>query len=421
MTFTYITLAYLLLYLIRQSLELALEFINARYMKKRINTIPDHLSDMTDPDTYRKAIHYNLAAVRFHIPYRLTRIACHWAFLIAGFQTLDSWLRHFEFDQILTGLLFFALYTLIISIIDLPFSIYHDFVLEEQFGFNRKTWRVFLTDLFKNTLVGLLLGGPLLLSMLWLMETAGSYWWLFGIGIVIAFQILILWLAPSMILPLFNKMTPLEGDIRKQIENLARKAAFPARDILTMDGSRRSGHANAFFTGIGRLKKIVFYDTLLQKINPTQILAVLAHEMAHYILGHIRKKIWLMMAGIILFFALLALLRQHSLFYVSLGFQTPSTYAAIVIFSTLFTELVFPFQLLLTRLSRKYEYQSDAFAVSLTRDPDSLIEALHILHTTNLSAPVTHPAYAAYHYSHPDLPERIQAIRRIPIPAHPID
>lgn len=413
MTFTWITFAYLVAYIIHQGTELVIEFLNARYMRDRIDRIPEHLKDHMDPESYRRAIRYNLAVFRFHIPFRLTQIAVHWFILVAGFRMVDSFLRGLDLPGIITGLLFFAVIGTITSSIDLPFSIWHDFVLEARYGFNRKTWRIFLADLAKHTLLTVILGGSLLLIMLILMDAAGSSWWIFGLAITLSFQLLLLWLGPALIMPIFHRMVPLEGDAREAVDELTRSSGFPAKEVLTMDGSKRSGHADAFFTGIGKMKKIVIYDTLLEKTKIPQLRAVLAHEIGHFMLGHIWKRIGLQMIGVFVFFSLMALLHEQPILYKSLGFPIPSDYAALVIFGIVFPELLFPFKVFFSRLSRKHEYESDAFAVRLTRDPRSLEEVLEILHETNLAAPVTHPAFAALNFTHPGLPERIAAIGRI--------
>lgn len=412
MTFTTITGIYLALYLIRQVIEIRLEMVNADYVRAAKNRIPDHLAGKIEPDAYTKAIDYHLAGYRFHFFSRTAHTAFHWFFILAGFQILDTWLRRFGFHPYMTGLLFFGLYSFTGLILDLPFSLYRDFVLEERFGFNRKTAIVFITDLLKNTLLASILGAIVIFALLWLMQTAGSLWWIYGSLFVFAFQLLMVWIAPAVIFPLFNRMTPLEGERGDAVRKLADAANFPAKEVLTMDSSRRSGHADAFFTGIGKMKKIVFFDTLLEKTNTAQTLGILAHEIGHYRLGHVRKRLLLMAGGVIVFFGFIALMKDYPLFYRSLGFQSGSNYAALMIFSVIFHELVFPFQFLLTRLSRRQEYAADSFAVNLTRNPAALIEALEILHTVNLSAPVVHPAYSAYHYTHPDLPERVAAIRR---------
>jgi STE24 endopeptidase len=410
-TFTTITGIYLALYLIRQMVEIWLEMVNADYVRAAKNRIPDHLAGKIEPSAYVKAIDYHLAGYRFHIVSRTAHMLFHWFFIIAGFQILDAWLRGFGFHPYITGLLFFALYSLAGLVLDLPFSLYRDFILEDHFGFNRKTATVFITDLLKNILITAILGAVIIFALLWLMQTTGALWWIYASLFICAFQFLMVWIAPTVIFPLFNRMTPLEGDRGDAVRELAAAADFPAKEVLTMDSSRRSGHADAFFTGFGRMKKIVFSDTLLEKTNTAQTLGVLAHEIGHYTLGHVRKRLLLMAGGVIVFFGFLALMKDYPLFYRSLGFQSESNYAALMIFSVIFHELVFPFQFLLTRLSRRHEYAADSFAVNLTRDPEALIEALEILHSVNLSAPVVHPAYSAYHYTHPDLPERIAAIR----------
>jgi len=411
-TVTYITIAYILLYLIRQSFEIRLECLNADYLKKH-DSIPKHLEGKMSEENFHTAINYNLDSFKYSLVYRLVNIPIHWFFLITGFFWLDTWVRSFGYNSYLTGLFFLGTYSLINGLLDLPFNLYHDFVLEERYDFNKKTLKLFISDMIKSTLLGIILGGAVVLGILWVMGATGTFWWIYATIFMIFIQLLIMWIAPTIILPMFNKLTPLEGEIRSEINTLAQKADFPTTDVLTMDGSRRSSHSNAFFTGFGKAKRIIFFDTLIAQMSIKQIISVLAHEMGHYKLGHIRKKLGMAILGMIIFFGLLAMLKENSVFYASLGFQESSNYAALMIFSIIFTELVFPFTFLFNRLSRKHEYQADAFAIGQTNDPDSMVTALETLHETNLSAPVTHPAYAAYHYSHPALPERIEAIRKI--------
>jgi STE24 endopeptidase len=411
-TFTELTLVYLVIFSIRQLVEFRLEYLNADYIQKAKHCIPDHLKNLMDRDAYSKAVDYQLAGYKYDLIARSYGILIHWFFLIAGFQLLDSWLRGYDFHPFLTGLLFFGVYSLLSSFLNLPFAIYHDFVLEERFGFNKKTGRVFVADLLKSLVLSSVLGGLAIFALLWLMKSAGSLWWIYSVVFVLVFQLFIIVIAPQFILPLFNKLSPIKGELRQRIDNLAEAAGFPAKDILTMDGSRRSEHSNAFFFGLGKSKKIVFFDTLLEKISTRQALATLAHEIGHYKLGHIKKMFAISTAGLIVFFAVLAFLKDVSHLYPSFGFQIKSDYAALVIFTILFQEMMFPLQRFITRMSRKHEYAADAFAVELTKDPDALIEALEILHTANLSSPVTHPSYASWYHSHPDLPERITAIRQ---------
>lgn len=413
MTVTWITLLYAVLYILRQAFEIRLETANAAFLKDHSDTIPEHLRDTATVETYRNAVAYNLAGFRYRLVYRLTNMPIHWFFILFGFQWLDLWVRSWDLHPYLTGLMFFGVYGLINALLEMPFDLYHDFILEERFGFNRKTIGTFLADLLKSTGLAVVLGGGLLLVILWVMNSTGPFWWLIATGALIAFQVLMLWLIPTVILPLFNTLTPLEGDLRDTIESMAKQADFPTREVLTMDGSKRSGHANAFFTGLGKIKRIVFFDTLLEKLNKKGVLAVLAHEMGHFKLGHVRKRMVLTVSGIFLFFGFLAVLKDHAIVYRSLGFSIPSDYAALVIFSVIIQEITFPFRYLFNRISRNHEYAADAFAVRLTGDSTGLTDALKTLHESNLSAPVTHPAYAAYHYSHPDLAERIAAIRKL--------
>lgn len=413
MTFTTITLFYLILYVIRQTVEVSLEIVNAKYILAAKDRLPDHLVGKIDMPTYVKSIDYHLSGYRFGMITRIVRVLIHWLFIVIGFHLLDSRLRALNMNPYWTGLAFFGLYYFIGLILDLPFSLYHDFVLEDRYGFNKKTLTIFISDKIKGLALLVILGGPLIFALLWLMRSAGAFWWIYSAVFIISFQIFVIWIAPTVIFPLFNKLSPLEGEKGEAAKQLAATASFPVKEVMVMDASRRSGHADAFFTGFGKIKKIVLFDTLLNKTTTDQTLAVLAHEIGHYKLKHIRKNLLLAGTGIFIFFGFMALMRECPVFYHSLGFSMMSDYAVLIIFSIIFSELLFPFQMIFTRLSRRFEYAADAFAVNLTQKPEALVEALEILHTVNLSAPVVHPAYSAYHYSHPDLPERIKAIRQL--------
>ncbi|WP_175918915.1 M48 family metallopeptidase [Burkholderia pyrrocinia] len=305
----------------------------------------------------------------------------------------------------------------ITSVIDVPFEYYRQFGIEQRFGFNRMTKRLFFTDMLKNSLLGAALGLPLLFVVLWLMNQAGNLWWLWTWIVWVAFQMLVLLIYPTFIAPLFNKFEPLKDDaLRSRIESLMKRCGFAAKGLFVMDGSRRSAHGNAYFTGFGASKRIVFFDTLLARLSGQEIEAVLAHELGHFKRRHVMKR---MLVSFVLSLALLALLgwlAQRTWFYTGLG-VTPSldasnAGAALVLFFLAIPVFLFfatPFSSL---TSRKHEFEADAFAASQT-DAQDLVSALVKLYEDNASTLTPDPVYTAFYYSHPPASQRIDRLLQL--------
>ncbi len=413
MEFTILTLTYAIIYGVRQLWEIILNRLDYRLIKSKRNEIPDHLTGKMELATYQRSIDYNLENSQFGLVSRFFSFPVHWGFILFGFGWIDQWLRGYIQNTYLQGLVFIGIYSFVSILLDLPFTLYHDFVIEARYGFNKKTVSLFITDAIKALLLGILLGIPLLLLIFYLMDVTGWSWWLWTFIGVSAFQFLIMWIFPILIAPLFNKFKPLDGALADDIYALAHRAGFKTSGVFTMDGSLRSTHSNAFFTGIGQFKRIVFFDTLLEKVTPQQLLGVLAHEIGHFRLGHVRKNLIFVLIHTFLFLGLLALLKEQTILYHSFGFSEKSDYAALIVFSILFSEFTFPFRYMINYLSRSNEFAADRFVYNVLGTTEPLVEALQILHTDNLASPIVHPWYAAYHYSHPDLPERIAALRNI--------
>ena len=409
MQFTYITAIFIFFYFSHTIWELVLQGLDIRYLKNHRDKIPLHLQGNIDQESLNKSIQYSLDGKKLSIISSLVTIPIDWFFIVFGFSILDSWVHSHQFHPNVQGLIFIGIYALIRMILGLPFSIYDDFVLEARYGFNKKTVKVFISDLVKGIILSILLGFPVLYAIFALMNGAGGFWWLWAFLIVSIFQSVVMVLYPVFIAPLFNKFTPVADDLKSAIQELTDRIDFKISGIFTMDGSKRSQHSNAYFTGFGKAKRIVFFDTLLEKITQGEMLAVLAHEMGHYKLGHIKKMLSMSLVIQFLFFGFLALAKEQTLLYPSFGFVHVSDYAAIIIFSMLFSEIFFPFQFLLTHLSRKHEFEADRFAMKSVGTNETLIGALIKLHHGNLSSPWVHPLYASYHYSHPELGERISA------------
>jgi STE24 endopeptidase len=303
------------------------------------------------------------------------------------------------------------------SMVSLPFAWYAQFKLEERFGFNTTTVRTWILDRVKGLLLALLLGFPLLVLVLKLIEWTGSNWWLWAVAVVIAFQLFLLLIAPVVIMPLFNKFTPLpEGSLRERLFTLAQRTHFPARNIEVMDGSKRSRHSNAFFTGFGRFRKIVLFDTLVTQLAEPELESVLAHEIGHYKKRHVVKLLAVSVAGVLLGFAAVAWLARQPWFYHAFGFEYHAGFAAahvvpaMLLFALLAGTISFWFSPLLHSWSRRFEYEADAFACMIMGEPLPLIQALRKLTEKNLSNLTPHPLYSAFYYSHPTLLERERAL-----------
>lgn len=401
------------LLLLKLVVELALDSLNASHVAANRHTIPAAYADAFDSETYRRMTAYTLANLRFGKIETLYSTAILAVFLFTG---ILPWL-YYNLSAVLgsgiwgQSLVVFAL-LIITSLPAIPFEWWQQFRIEAHFGFNKTTLRLWISDKFKGLLIGLILGIPVLALLLWFFQLFPLSWWLWGWAALFAFQLLLMILWPRLILPLFNKLEPLpEGELRDRLMSLANRTGFKASTIEVIDGSKRSGHSNAFFTGFGRFRRIVLYDTLIDQLSHTQLEAVLAHEIGHYKLGHIPKMLTISALLSLLSFAALGFLSSQSWFFTSFGFSLDDGMApALILFllvSGLFTFWLSPF----TNIwSRKHEYQADKFAVDAMGDPQPLVESLRGLHRENLSNLTPHPLYSFFHYSHPTLQERESAM-----------
>lgn len=397
--------------------QLSLEVINNRKLLS-LGQKPEAVDWMED-ETFEKAKAYTLAKSafkRFEITFDVLILI---AVLFSGFLP-------FYFDAVakLAGESIWAqslsllVLMMALSWLGLPLEIYQTFVLEERFGFNKSSVKLFIVDKIKGLLLGLVIGVPLLVLLLLIVNKV-TLWWLWGFILLSGFQLLMLVLYPKFILPLFNKLKPLpEGELQNQLLELAEKTEFPAKTIEIMDGSKRSGHSNAFFTGFGKIKHIVLFDTLVEQLSIPQLKAVLAHEIGHYKRGHIPKRIIFAFASTLIGFFFISLLMEQSWFYALAGFQSTfvdtamSTPAAFLLFALLSGTITFWFTPLSNISSRKHEYEADGFAKEHVGESESLVESLKILSEKNLSNPQPHSFYSFFYYSHPSLSERIVALRQ---------
>ena len=410
----------LLLILARAIAELWLSRLNQRHVQAHAEQVPPAYREMVDDETYRRSIDYTLDKSRFGDVVTVFDTAVligllysgmfPWAFVrfTAAFGTSVWAMAGFLFA---TGV--------VLSIISLPFAWYAQFKLEDRFGFNTATLRTWVLDRLKGFLLAVLLGFPLLVLVLKLIEWAGPNWWIWAAVVVVAFQLLLMLVAPAVIMPLFNKFTPLpEGStLRERLFALARRIDFPTRSIEVMDGSKRSHHSNAFFTGFGRFRKIVLFDTLVAQLAEPELESVLAHEIGHYKKRHIVKLLVVSIFGVFIGVAAIAWLARQQWFYRAFGFEYHSGFTAanvvpaMLLFMLLAGTISFWFSPLVHMWSRRFEYEADTFARVTMGQAQPLIQALRKLTGKNLSNLTPHPLYSSFYYSHPTLLEREQALQ----------
>jgi STE24 endopeptidase len=374
---------------------------------------PREFADVYDAGRYSRMREYIRARTRFglvHMVFDLSLLLLFW--FAGGFGVLDEWLRTYSLSPLITGLLYLGALAIGRSLLSLPFSIYSTFVIEQRFGFNRTSWKTFMSDLVKGALLTLLLGAPLLVLLLWLFSTEGPFAWLYLWGATTSFLLAVHYVAPAWILPLFNRFTTLgEGQLREEIIRYAGAIRFPVKDIYIMDGSRRSSRANAFFTGFGKNRRAVLYDTLTTEQSASEVTAVLAHEIGHYRLRHIPVHVALGIAqqGLMLF--LLSLFMDTPALTQAFYIENHSIHTALVSFALLYGSIELPLSLLVRALRRKHEYEADEYATRTYGDGDALISALKKLSANNLSNLTPHPLYVLVYSAHPPLLRRIEAIR----------
>jgi STE24 endopeptidase len=351
---------------------------------------------------HARAADYTIAKARFGRIGTLLDAALTLALTVGGgIAALDAVWRHTRLGEPWLGVAVIGSCALAAQLVTLPQSVWRTFVLEARFGFNRTTPMLFLADLAKGLGLAVLLGGPLLVATLVLMERAGYWWWIWAWGLWLSVMFLMAWAWPAFIAPLFNRFSPLEdAALKGRVEALLARCGFASRGVFVVDNSRRSSHGNAYFTGIGRNKRIVFFDTLLERLAPPEIEAVLAHELGHFKLRHVRARLLLSMATTFLGLALLGWLKQRPEFYAALGVPTPSTHAALLLFVLAVPAATFFITPLSSWWSRRHEFEADAFATR-TANAAQLASALVKLNRDNASTLTPDPWYAAFYYSHP--------------------
>jgi len=409
----------LVLILARAIAELWLSRLNRQHVQAHAHEVPPAFHGMIDNATYGRSIDYTLAKSRFGEVVTVFDAAFLIGLLLSGVfpWAFGKFTAAFGTSVwAMAGFLFTTATAL--SIISLPLAWYAQFKLEDRFGFNTTTVKTWVLDRVKGFLLAALLGFPLLVLVFKLIEWTGPNWWIWTAAVVIAFQLLLLLIAPVVIMPLFNKFTPLpDGSLRARLFALARRTDFPTRSIEVMDGSKRSRHSNAFFTGFGRFRKIVLFDTLVGQLAEPELESVLAHEIGHYKKRHVVKLLGVSIVGVFIGFAAVAWLARQQWFYRAFGFEYHAGFAAanvvpaMLLFALLAGTITFWFSPLVHMWSRRFEYEADAFARATMGEALSLIQALRKLTEKNLSNLTPHPLYSGFYYSHPTLLEREQALR----------
>ncbi|PYK51964.1 MAG: peptidase M48 [Verrucomicrobia bacterium] len=409
----------LVLILARAIAELWLSRLNQHHVRAHANELPPAFRGIIDKATYRRSVDYTLAKSHFADITGVFDVVVLIAVLFSGVLPWAFGRFTATFGTSIWAMASFLFFIGIgLSILALPFAWYAQFKLEERFGFNTTTMKTWVLDRVKGFLLAVLLGYPLLALVLKLIEWTGASWWLWAAAVVIAFQLLLLLIAPAIIMPLFNKFTPLsEGALRQRLFALAQRTGFPTRSIDVMDGSKRSRHSNAFFTGFGRFRKIVLFDTLIAQLSEPELESVLAHEIGHYKKRHVVKLLGFSIAGVFVAFAAIASLARQEWFYRAFGFEHQGGFAAgnvvvaMLLFGLLAGTISFWLSPFIHILSRRFEYEADAFARATMREAQSLIQALRKLSEKNLSNLNPHPLYSCFYYSHPTLLERERALR----------
>lgn len=399
--------------LVTLAVDFILNLVADLYNIKSLNTgLPKEFEDVYDEETYQKSQEYTKVNTRFGIltsTFNLIVLLVFW--FAGGFNWLDQIVRGWELGTIWTGLAYIGILILFKTILSLPFSIYSTFVIEERFGFNKTTPKTFVLDMLKGLGLSIVLGGPLLAGILAFFTFIDQYAWLYAWAAVTGFTLFVQFIAPTWIMPLFNKFEPLEdGELRQKIRDYADKVSFALEGIYVMDGSKRSSKSNAFFTGFGKNKRIALYDTLIENHTGDELVAVLAHEIGHYKKKHIiiNIAVSILQTGVMLF--LLSVFLNSQGLYDAFYMEQPSVYAGLIFFGMLYAPIDMILSIFMQMISRRHEFEADEYAAT-TFKKGPMVQALKKLSKDNLSNLTPHPFYVFLNYSHPPVLQRIHAIR----------
>lgn len=402
------TLIFLILLAASVATRIWLSLRQINHIQAHKNSVPEAFAEKISLKEHQKAADYSTTKLKFG---RFT-LAWETLWLLiwtlgGGLSFIDGWWLGYQLTPVWMGIAVILSITFIMSLLDLPFSLYSTFVIEQRFGFNKMTVKIWLTDLIKTTLLMLVIGVPLIAVILLLMNQAGQYWWLYAWLVWTAFSLIMIWAYPAFIAPLFNKFSSLEDEsLKSRIDALLERCGFKSKGVFIVDGSKRSAHGNAYFTGFGNNKRIVFYDTLLESLSDNEVEAVLAHELGHFKRNHIKKSLGLSIIMTLAGFALLAWLMQSPWFYTAMGVESISTHNALILFMFIMPVFTFFISPLFSALSRKHEFEADDFAKQQS-DYRFLISALVNMYRENASTLTPDPIHSMFYDSHPPASIRI--------------
>ncbi|MBP9741958.1 MAG: M48 family metallopeptidase [Burkholderiales bacterium] len=395
-------------------LKLYLNYRQVNAITRHINQVPDTFRDSVSLAEHTKAGQYNLAKLRIS---RFEEVFSSIILLIftlgGGIQLINDHLNYLSDYPLTTGVAVILIFNLLNSVLSLPFSIYSTFGIEQRFGFNNTTVKLFITDMLKSLLLAGAIGIPLIYVVLWLMNMMGNTWWIWVWLLLVGFNLAIMVIYPVFIAPLFNKFTPLKDPVlQDKINRLLERCGFKSRGVFVMDGSKRSSHGNAYFTGLGRAKRIVFFDTLIKQLTHDETEAVLAHELGHFKKKHIVKQMIMSFGLTLVILYILSLLIKYPTFYNSLGVTTVTTYNGLILFMLLLGVVSLPFAPLFSYFSRKNEFEADSFAAAQA-DKKHLISGLVKLYKDNASTLTPDSLYVKFYYSHPPASVRIAHLEQV--------
>jgi len=391
-------------------LSLIVERLN---VKNASGDLPSEFEGFYDAQKYKLSQGYLKENTNFHLIKDTISVIITLFFILAGgFNFIDNIARSFSQGPILTGLIFTGILGMMLQLLSIPFSAYHTFVIEAKYGFNKTTLKTFISDIIKGLILSIIIGAIVLSIIFWFFYAAGSFAWVYCWIAVTVFQLFLLFIAPVIIMPLFNKYTPLEdGELKSAIENYAKEQKFALAGVFKMDASRRSTKSNAFFTGFGKFRRIALFDTLIQKHTTDELVSVLAHEIGHYKKKHFIKGIILSVITTGIMFFILSFFINNKGLFDAFKMQNLSIYASLIFFGFLYSPINLFISIFSNIISRKHEYEADTFAITTYKKSESFIAALKKLTVDNLSNLTPHPVKVFLNYSHPPILKRIEAIR----------
>ncbi len=409
-----ITIIFLSFLFVKTIVEYWLCIRNQRYIKKHRNNVPEKFTDKISIKDHQKAADYTTTKIKFGYITRFYGVIILLLWTIGGgFNFINSIASNFNYGVIITGIIFLSIFSIISTVLSLPESIISTFIIEEKFGFNKTTVKTFITDLIKSLMVGAIIMLPIFAALIYIVEKLGKHWWIYGWIFLTITQFVIMYLHPRFIAPLFNKFTPLEeGQTKDKILGLLKKTGFVSNGLFVMNASLRSSHGNAYFTGFGKNKRIVFFDTLIKLLDAEEVEAVLAHELGHFKKKHILKTMILSIVLSFLGFALMGYLFNWIPFFLGHGVNSMSTYTAFVLFASIVGIYMFPITPIATWYSRKNEFEADYFA-SQYASANKLITALVKLYKDNAATLTPDPIFSSFYNSHPPALTRVKNLETL--------